>query len=729
MTMTITSPHHLPLLLTLLLLLQVQLSHAFIPPKPGSDLEKTYEPVHTYRRRLNITYGYHPTHMHAEMCRYLTEAECQDADESMQRHQQRHRDLQIKFHQDRQRRLAQHDQQQQDNRNLRGTTSMEEPEEMEYHLAEFQRILAKATDYFSNEWQQPTREEEKEELERLLEWDRQQQFAKRNNTQNHRELPNPSVGQFRVLVFLMKFSDHANRQVPDKYEYQILWNLRIRAWIVQNSYGAYDAFFEVKDWFVSNNSEKHYSFGQSGRVAALQESFWPMLEQLDADPNWDWSRYDADGNKKLDNLIILHSGYAAEEGGSDCTNGREYLERIWSHAFSDSNGWKNSAKTIEVEGYMIASALDLTCDAIPSKMGVMTHEYLHTYYLIDLYDYTFEGKGVGRFDIMAYPYGFQNDGYIPGSLSVWAKQSIGWIDCPEQSGSGTVTLEPITSSAKGCLRIPLQGDITFGGAEYILLENRQQLGFDVDFWKSGVVIYHIDDLAREQYNRGFPGQGGWPGNGNHYQIGLLPADGKYDLEQGNNIGDSGDLWEVGMTLGPNNDGNTFPNTDMYQGGQISKSGITIEIKEAAGSNFKVKISQSRKSGPQNDNTDALNSIYSVPQPEEEPQSSSPTNPPTTTAITTTGESATEQFHTPDAEEFRMSGKLPQMPWYEEQVARAEKMPLMGQAPLAEEEDMGILVLDSLVDTSSSSSGAATAASIRIHWWVGFASLLVGLGAF
>ena len=61
---------------------------------------------------------------------------------------------------------------------------------------------------------------------------------------------------------------------------------------------------------------------------------------------------------------------------------------------------------MRMKGYMIASGMDLTCDSEPAKMGVMTHEYLHTFFLIDLYDYTFDGKGVGNFDIMAYPVRF-----------------------------------------------------------------------------------------------------------------------------------------------------------------------------------------------------------------------------------------------------------------------------------------------------------------------------------
>jgi hypothetical protein len=52
--------------------------------------------------------------------------------------------------------------------------------------------------------------------------------------------------------------------------------------------------------------------------------------------------------------------------------------------------------------------------------------------------------------------------------------------------------------------------------EYLLIENRQQAGFDLEFWSSGVVIYHIDDGANEQYARGYPGLAGFPKVSNSY---------------------------------------------------------------------------------------------------------------------------------------------------------------------------------------------------------------------
>jgi hypothetical protein len=88
----------------------------------------------------------------------------------------------------------------------------------------------------------------------------------------------------------------------------------------------------------------------------------------------------------------------------------------------------------------------------------------------------------------------------------------------------------------------------------------------------GLAIWHIDDNAG--YNtQGFPGQAGWPGNGNHYRVALLQADGDYDLERNVNRGDSGDLYRAGFVaeIGPH----TSPSTDAYQGGTVYQTGHVI----------------------------------------------------------------------------------------------------------------------------------------------------------
>jgi hypothetical protein len=100
--------------------------------------------------------------------------------------------------------------------------------------------------------------------------------------------------------------------------------------------------------------------------------------------------------------------------------------------------------------------------------------------------------------------------------------------------------------------------------------------------QEGLLIYHIDDTASFD-QEGFPGQTGWPENGNHYRVALLQADGEYDLEQFLDS-DAGDVFRGGRdgasSLGPGPD--IYPNTDSYQSGSVTKTGILIENISLAG---------------------------------------------------------------------------------------------------------------------------------------------------
>ena len=111
------------------------------------------------------------------------------------------------------------------------------------------------------------------------------------------------------------------------------------------------------------------------------------------------------------------------------------------------------------------------------------------------------------------------------------------------------------------------------------------------------MIWHIDTL-KDQTDEGYPGQSGWPGNGRHYKVALLPADGDYDLENDVNGGDAGDVYPYGSvnSIGPGP--NVYPNTDSYQGGTISQTGVTISnIQSGSGDNMQFRYTDSCPQGP------------------------------------------------------------------------------------------------------------------------------------
>lgn len=124
----------------------------------------------------------------------------------------------------------------------------------------------------------------------------------------------------------------------------------------------------------------------------------------------------------------------------------------------------------------------------------------------------------------------------------------------------------------------------YASGEYLLIENRQPVLSDQNLWKpGGILIYHVDENTGGNGNRvrGGPFLEGWPGNGAHYKVALLQADGKYDLEQALNQGHIADFWQPGDSLGPGNgelvatEVGTYPNTDSYVEGHIRITGLEI----------------------------------------------------------------------------------------------------------------------------------------------------------
>jgi hypothetical protein len=154
-------------------------------------------------------------------------------------------------------------------------------------------------------------------------------------------------------------------------------------------------------------------------------------------------------------------------------------------------------------------------------------------------------------------------------MSPWSKKTLGWVTPLMIESDGVYT-------ARASATYPDIYMISAGGyadREYLLIENRQPLLFDINLPAGGLLIYHIDETSNDM--RGFPGQSGWPTNGNHYQVAMLQADGLYNLEKAENNGDAGDFYLPGMELGPGNGGTVFPNTDAYNSGAIFETGIRI----------------------------------------------------------------------------------------------------------------------------------------------------------
>lgn len=502
--------------------------HSLAPPHPDNT---EWESVHEYRRRLNITYSYEPKHLSDEMCKYLDEATCREEDEGIE-------------------------------------------------LAIQSRSLSS------------------------------------------------TKGKKKVLVVLCRFQDHEDRELPSREHFDKLFNGgdvnvnpvgSIREYYHFASMAQYNVEFDVQNWVTLPRTQAFYAEGKAGRLGAekVQRILHPAMDALE-EAGYDFSKLSIEENGALHHVMAIHSGYDAAFGNSnaDSCNEPTFENRIWSQAVAlTQNGWISSTGEYTVSTFGVAGAFDPPlCVGTPANMGVITHEFMqyvvllrlnfsndlyvsplnkHSgFRLIDLYDADQDDErinigGTGRFDIMSSLFGWNRDLAHPGSLSAYSRMLAEWLEPVELVQDGTYAVQAAEISSQ-IYKISKN----FPDGEYLLIENRQPVKWDGDWPTGGIVIYHVDEKANKQRNRGYPGHRDWPAH--HYRVAVVQADGMHGIELGISPGDSGDFFREGMTIGPNRDGQTFPNTDAYQGGDVKQTGIEITV--TSKSQFIMQIEVSGLSG-------------------------------------------------------------------------------------------------------------------------------------
>uniref|UniRef100_A0A7S4NEC6 Peptidase M6-like domain-containing protein n=1 Tax=Odontella aurita TaxID=265563 RepID=A0A7S4NEC6_9STRA len=392
----------------------------------------------------------------------------------------------------------------------------------------------------------------------------------------------------------------------------------VRSAFLEYSYGQF--MFDVhllKEWIEVSRTERWSANGASGFTSNVYEGLREALDYVevngliseqfgaDEDGREDESEDDEDEGfasvSDFDGVLFLHTGYGAEFYGKDCDTDAESSDRLWVHArqFEWTSPLNSSDKhTIK---YVLASSYHGNCGTTPLRIGMVCHELGHLLGWIDLYGGSNEpGIGVGYYDVMAYAWGTDNSLHYPSHPSPWTKIGAGWVDPIVIKYDGLYSLNA-SSLYPHAYKIP--GGPRTPKREYLLIENRYGAGLDARMRTpylgsergGGLVIYHVDDDA-DMSRSGYPGHAPpgrrnrkngveWPECGWHYRVAILPADGRYDLERGRNIGDADDLWHGGTAakmneLGPGREDGEgepgpYPNTDSYRNGNIQRTGVRL----------------------------------------------------------------------------------------------------------------------------------------------------------
>jgi M6 family metalloprotease-like protein len=364
---------------------------------------------------------------------------------------------------------------------------------------------------------------------------------------NLRKLQSTQSQDINVVVLLIRFSNHASRNLPSPSDINLLFNDpgktgdvtptgSVKTYLAKNSYDKIRINATVSDnWVDAAGSESSCAGQEKGVNNQFMNCFAPALDALE-NSGFNWDDFDQDGDGKLDTVIVLHSGYASSQGKTD-EDGVDSSKRIQSHARTPPQPtWEAPSSGIRLGNYVVASGYRGVANQQITRLNVISHEFLHLLGAIDIYDTSFKTYGAGGYALMAYPYGHtgsREGAATPGHVSPWVKIQLGLLTPIEITQDGAYSARPSLTT----------GDIykisaPYPDGEYLLIENRPAIEWDAALGGGGgIVIWSIDDNIVGNTENG-------------QEVVVLQADGKFDLENFNNLGDEGDFWVTGRELKP-----------------------------------------------------------------------------------------------------------------------------------------------------------------------------------
>lgn len=285
-------------------------------------------------------------------------------------------------------------------------------------------------------------------------------------------------------------------------------------------------------------------------------------------PALNFAKFDNDGDGLIDNCYIIYAGYSQASSAVDTD--------IWPHS------WYMADESLVIDGvavYNYSCSQELVGgDRKVKKMdgiGTFTHEFGHILGLSDLYDTDDYDNGIGihpgHYSLYASG-SYNNDSKTPAGLWAFERNQMGWLDDSEMlrlTGDMDVQLQNFVTTGQAAYIDCLPG--LQDGKEWLIMENRQQTGWDKYIPAHGLLIYHYDytPLVQEEH---------WAFNGpNNYAkhpcVYIKAADGtNSDLNR------DGDTWP-GLTGASTFTDDTQPSARNWDG-QPTQTPLT-NIRETA----------------------------------------------------------------------------------------------------------------------------------------------------
>lgn len=302
-------------------------------------------------------------------------------------------------------------------------------------------------------------------------------------------------------------------------------------------------------------SVKQYFFDQSNDIFSVDFDVMPIvrmpdnhevytqeartmiryaINELQANPDYDWSQYDWDDDGEVDMVFMLYAGYGQASKTDDQT-------LIWPHESIFGYNYPTAGGKI-FNTYACANEISWNHGNgdIDSGIGTFCHEFSHCLGYPDLYDVCgscSELTAMDYWDLLDAG-SYNGSGFRPAPFSVFEKMTAGWISPAELEADKEYNLlRPITDKDGGDVYIMTNPE---NNNEFYAFEPIQNTSWAAGFYGAkGLRVLHIDyDADAWSHNR--VNCANYPDYNNISRYTYIPADGSYELRTTSQI--KGDLY-------------------------------------------------------------------------------------------------------------------------------------------------------------------------------------------
>lgn len=262
----------------------------------------------------------------------------------------------------------------------------------------------------------------------------------------------------------------------------------VKDYFTAQSNGLFVPSFDI--YLVKVNNVLSSYKDKEGRL--VKETVNALLSKY---PDFDATKYDADGDGEVDALAVM---YAGTEAKANNLGGFAYMLK-YNNSTNDYVGMLDAGNGKKFNRYFILQQMDSETALTP--MAQFVHEFSHTMGLKDHYcvyggdcykdfkDSVYQAPGVHSWDVMGTGmYNGPVQGATPIGYSAFEKAFMGWISYRTLEETWEVTVLPPFVTTDAAYKIPVQGNEN----EWFILENRQQTGWDANLPYHGMLIWHID---------------------------------------------------------------------------------------------------------------------------------------------------------------------------------------------------------------------------------------------